>query len=58
MIKLVACGHTMGGVRSADFPDLVPANPASTVPVITDFDTTDEFDNKMYVLHFLVSDTN
>ncbi|CAA7271852.1 unnamed protein product [Cyclocybe aegerita] len=45
MIKLVACGHTMGGVRSADFPDLVPPNPNSVNPVIVDFDTTMAFDN-------------
>lgn len=45
MIKLVACGHTMGGVRSSDFPQLVPPNAASSVPVIDDFDTTMAFDN-------------
>ncbi|KAF9479298.1 L-ascorbate oxidase [Pholiota conissans] len=45
MIKLVACGHTMGGVRSADFPQLVPPNPNSVNPVIDDFDTTMAFDN-------------
>jgi hypothetical protein len=47
MIKLVACGHTMGGVRSSDFPELVPPNPASTEPVIVDFDTTMAFDNEI-----------
>jgi hypothetical protein len=47
MIKLVACGHTMGGVRSADFPQLVAPNPSSSVTVITDFDTTQNFDNKV-----------
>lgn len=45
MIKLVACGHTMGGVRSSDFPALVPPNPNSLTPVIDDFDTTMAFDN-------------
>lgn len=45
MVKLVACGHTMGGVRSTDFPQLVAPNPASTEPVIVDFDTTMAFDN-------------
>lgn len=50
MIKLVACGHTMGGVRSADFPQLVAPNPNSPNPVIKDFDTTTtSFDNKVYV---------
>ncbi|KAF9014093.1 L-ascorbate oxidase [Cyathus striatus] len=46
MIKLVACGHTMGGVRSSDFPQLVPASNTST-PNIADFDTTTSFDNKV-----------
>ena len=46
MIKLVACGHTMGGVRSADFPQLVAPNPNSPNPVIENFDkTTESFDN-------------
>ncbi|KAH6895008.1 L-ascorbate oxidase [Coprinopsis sp. MPI-PUGE-AT-0042] len=45
MIKLVACGHTMGGVRSDAFPQLVPA-PASGL-AIHDFDTSPEFDNKV-----------
>ncbi len=45
MIKLVACGHTMGGVRSSDFPQLVPPNGNSSVPVIDDFDTAMAFDN-------------
>ncbi|KAG6916604.1 hypothetical protein DXG01_006161 [Tephrocybe rancida] len=45
MIQLTACGHTIGGVRSTDFPDLVPANPSSQKPVFVDFDTTTQFDN-------------
>ncbi|KAF8809049.1 L-ascorbate oxidase [Phlegmacium glaucopus] len=45
MIKLVSCGHTMGGVRSSDFPQLVPPNPSSSLPVIDDFDETMQFDN-------------
>ncbi|KAF8163594.1 L-ascorbate oxidase [Crassisporium funariophilum] len=45
MIKLVACGHSFGGVRSSDFPELVPPNPNSVMPVIVDFDTTAQFDN-------------
>ncbi|PPQ93259.1 hypothetical protein CVT25_015257 [Psilocybe cyanescens] len=47
MIQLVACGHTMGGVRSADFPQLVAPDPNSVNPVIEDFDTTMDFDNKV-----------
>ena len=51
MIQLVACGHTMGGVRSSDFPNLVAPNP--TEPDVPNFDTFDtttmQFDNKVYV---------
>lgn len=49
MIKLVACGHTMGGVRSTDFPELVAPNPNSSLPVIDDFDETMQFDNLVLV---------
>lgn len=52
MITLVACGHTMGGVRSADFPQLVPPNPGSSAPVIDDFDETMQFDNLVLVTFF------
>ncbi|TFK42304.1 L-ascorbate oxidase [Crucibulum laeve] len=44
MIKLVACGHSFGGVRNTDFPQLVPADPSKSVN-IKNFDTTDNFDN-------------
>ncbi|KAG6880275.1 hypothetical protein C0992_001844 [Termitomyces sp. T32_za158] len=48
MIQLTACGHTMGGVRSTDFPDLVHPNPASSGPVFHNFDTTTQsFDDKV-----------
>jgi catalase (peroxidase I) len=47
MIALTACGHTIGGVRSSDFPQLVPPNTNYSVPVINDFDTTTAFDNAM-----------
>ncbi|KAE9402259.1 heme peroxidase, partial [Gymnopus androsaceus JB14] len=40
MISLVACGHTLGGVRQADFPLIVPD---SSIDVDT-FDTTPAFD--------------
>ncbi|KAF5393655.1 hypothetical protein D9757_000440 [Collybiopsis confluens] len=40
MISLVACGHTLGGVRQADFPTIVDADTA-----MADFDTTQTFDN-------------
>ncbi|KAJ7275049.1 heme peroxidase [Mycena rebaudengoi] len=45
MIQLVACGHTLGGVRYPDFPTIVPAgnNPSDTV--VKMFDDTPQFDN-------------
>lgn len=53
MIKLVACGHSFGGVRSSEFPSLVPPDPNSLTAVIHDFDTTPNFDNAVYVeIHF------
>lgn len=48
MIKLTACGHTMGGVRSTDFPDLVaPPSSNASLPNIQNFDSTTAFDNAM-----------
>ena len=47
MITLTACGHTVGGVRSSDFPELVPPSSNSSTPVIKNFDSTPAFDNVM-----------
>jgi catalase (peroxidase I) len=52
MIKLVACGHALGGVRSTDFPELVPPNPNSAMPVIDDFTETMQFNNLVLVTFF------
>ncbi|KAF9064896.1 heme peroxidase [Rhodocollybia butyracea] len=41
MIALVACGHTFGGVRQVDFPQII-TDPEDT---FVDFDTTPAFDN-------------
>ncbi|KAJ3784363.1 heme peroxidase [Lentinula aff. detonsa] len=41
MIGLVACGHTLGGVRQVDFPLVV----TDTDDVLQTFDTTANFDN-------------
>ncbi|KAJ3745485.1 heme peroxidase [Lentinula detonsa] len=41
MIGLVACGHTLGGVRQVDFPLVV----TDTEDVLQTFDTTTNFDN-------------
>ncbi|KAF8825910.1 hypothetical protein HHX47_DHR6000701 [Lentinula edodes] len=49
MIGLVACGHTLGGVRQVDFPLIV----TDTEDVVQSFDTTINFDNAV----FLSSDT-
>ncbi|KAM6500266.1 L-ascorbate oxidase [Amanita muscaria] len=49
MIQLVACGHTLGSVRSPDFPNLVPPNASDpNTPVFADFDSTmTKFDNNV-----------
>jgi hypothetical protein len=46
MAQAVACGHTLGGVHSADFPAIVPAG--TTANGEATFDTTvGAFDNKI-----------
>ncbi|KAF8236293.1 L-ascorbate oxidase [Tricholoma matsutake] len=45
MIQLVACGHTLGGVRSTDFPELVPPGPNPAAPQFSNFDTSSSYDN-------------
>jgi len=47
MISLVACGHTLGAVRSTDFPDIVPPNPAEPWTVFGPFDGTAKFDHSV-----------
>ncbi|KAF9480740.1 heme peroxidase [Pholiota conissans] len=44
MIALVACGHTVGAVRAADFPTIV-ADKKGTNPTVGSFDTTTKYDN-------------
>ncbi|KAL2157628.1 hypothetical protein VTH06DRAFT_6007 [Thermothelomyces fergusii] len=45
MIQLVACGHTLGGVHSTEFPQIVPASVGHVA-----FDTTNAtFDNRVAV---------
>lgn len=53
MIALTACGHTVGGVRSTDFPAIVPAGPDPSKTIIVDFDSTTQFDTKVYVPVFM-----
>lgn len=46
MIALVACGHTLGGVRYPDFPTVVGPNTANpSLPNVVLFDGTQTFDN-------------
>lgn len=45
MIQLVACGHTLGGVRNPDFPTIV-----TTADTLTRFDGTDAFDTVVWVI--------
>jgi len=49
MVQLVACGHTLGGVRSTDSPALVPPGPNPDVPRFINFDDTPTapFDNQV-----------
>jgi hypothetical protein len=49
MIALVACGHTIGAVRSADFPSLVRPNisDASGVGLASFDSTTRNYDSAM-----------
>lgn len=46
MIGLVACGHTIGGVHTTEFPALVPAGTAPNGESALD-STPDVFDNKV-----------
>ncbi|PPR05095.1 hypothetical protein CVT24_010082 [Panaeolus cyanescens] len=56
MIGLVACGHTLGGVRSLDFPDHVAPSPDNDQDNIHLFDTTHTFDNAV-VTEYLSGNT-
>lgn len=52
MISLVACGHTLGGVRNTDFPTIVPG--AATELVLKKFDGTNAYDDSMCVIFVLI----
>ncbi|KAJ7834599.1 L-ascorbate oxidase [Mycena leptocephala] len=52
MIALTACGHSVGGVRSNDFPAMVPGIPGVKVDNFILFDTTTALDNAV-VLQYL-----
>ncbi|KAJ7512054.1 L-ascorbate oxidase [Mycena galericulata] len=56
MIQLVACGHTLGGVRYPDFPSVVPAGPNPSDTIVDLFDETQQFDHNI-VANYLDSTT-
>ncbi len=48
MISLVACGHTIGGVRNLDFPNIVPSSDGPNSTLVDAFDSTiQEYDFTM-----------
>lgn len=51
MIQVTACGHTLGGVHSNEFPELI------TEPEVGTDSTVAEFDNKV-VTEYLLSNTS
>ncbi|KAL1842674.1 hypothetical protein VTK73DRAFT_3070 [Phialemonium thermophilum] len=55
MIQVLACGHTLGGVHSPEFPDLVPANSAPDDEAALDTSVA-VFDNKV-VTEYLAGTT-
>jgi hypothetical protein len=47
MIAVTACGHTIGGVHSSNFPEIVPVASAANSNGVKNFDTTQMFDSKI-----------
>jgi len=47
MIQLVACGHTLGGVRYPDFPTVVSPGSNTGATVVDLFDETQQFDHNI-----------
>lgn len=45
MITLVACGHTIGGVRNTDFPHIVSPKGDSEKPTLENFDPSPQYDS-------------
>jgi hypothetical protein len=54
MIQLVACGHTLGGVRYPDFPTIVEGTGSNTIVDL--FDGTQQFDHSI-ISQYLDSST-
>ncbi|KAB5563368.1 heme peroxidase [Coniochaeta sp. 2T2.1] len=57
MIQVVACGHTLGGVHTTEFPDIVPAGATANGEVALD-STVAIFDNKVVTEYLDNSTTN
>ncbi|PPQ76605.1 hypothetical protein CVT24_013073 [Panaeolus cyanescens] len=58
MIELVACGHTMGGVESADFPlmvDIRPDNSSTVDSISASFDSTIQARSQILILRCKLS---
>ncbi|KAF8224178.1 hypothetical protein L208DRAFT_1513346 [Tricholoma matsutake] len=51
MIQLVACGHTLSGVQSTDFPELVPPGPNPATPQFSNFNTSSSYNNLVVMQH-------
>ncbi|KAF5322145.1 hypothetical protein D9619_001657 [Psilocybe cf. subviscida] len=49
MIALIACGHTLGGVREEDFPTIVPTNNQPSNRRLDTFDSTPQFDSAIAI---------
>ncbi|KAJ6590577.1 L-ascorbate oxidase [Mycena vulgaris] len=56
MIQLVACGHTLGGVRYPDFPTIVSPGANTADTVVDLFDETQTFDHNI-ITQYLDSTT-
>lgn len=57
MIQVVACGHTLGGVHTTEFPDIVPAGTTANGEAGLD-STVAAFDNKVVTEYLDNSTTN
>ncbi|KAF5522913.1 WSC domain-containing protein [Colletotrichum aenigma] len=55
MIQMTACGHTIGGVHSADHPDIVPAGQFTNE--VATFDTTDAAFDPKVITEYLAGTT-
>ncbi|KJA22076.1 hypothetical protein HYPSUDRAFT_122627, partial [Hypholoma sublateritium FD-334 SS-4] len=57
MISLVACGHTIGGVRNLDFPNIVPSPDGPNATLADGFDSTIQKYDSTIVSEYLAGTT-